>query len=62
MKSVNVLNKINNNKTRHHVVLSDENYNRLKSYGKFGQSFDNLLGDLLSQLDSRGGINNINGK
>jgi hypothetical protein len=42
---INVLNKIKN----HHVVLSETNYYKLKSLGKMGDSFDKVLGELLSK-------------
>jgi predicted CopG family antitoxin len=45
MKNLN--NKNKNSKT-HHIVISEENYSKLKSLGKLGDTFDKVLGDILS--------------
>jgi hypothetical protein len=37
-----------------HIVLSPGNYNRLKSLGRMGDSFDKIVGDLLSQKVGNG--------
>ena len=41
---------MNNNpikKNYPHIVLSPENYQKLKSLGKMGDTFDKIVGDLL---------------
>ena len=47
MKEFNQSNMLNKSKN-HHVVLSETNYYKLKSLGKMGDSFDKVLGELLS--------------
>ena len=32
------------------ITLSKENYDRLKNLGKFGESFDDVLGRVLGQV------------
>ena len=59
MKEFNQSNMLNESKN-HHVVLSETNYYKLKSLGKMGDSFDKVLGELLSinqmlESDSRVG-------
>jgi hypothetical protein len=41
-------NNLNQNKN-HHVVISETNYYKLKSLGKMGDTFDKVLGDVLSK-------------
>ena len=57
MKFNNKINKVNENKN-YHAVLSETNYYKLKSLGKMGDTFDKVLGELLSKnqiLNSRVG-------
>jgi predicted CopG family antitoxin len=44
------LNKNKSSKT-HHIVISEENYSKLKSLGKLGDTFDKVLGDILSSTN-----------
>ena len=39
-----------------HIVISPGNYNKLKSLGRMGDSFDSIVGFLLEHY-SKGGIN-----
>ena len=48
MKYNNQINRINETKNCH-IVISKINYNKLKSLGKMGDSFDKVLGELLSK-------------
>ena len=48
MKRFNQSNILKKNKN-HHVILSETNYYKLKSLGKMGDSFDKVLGELLSK-------------
>lgn len=34
-----------------HIALAPETYNKLKSMGKMGDTFDKIVGDLLSQRE-----------
>jgi hypothetical protein len=45
LKQINRLDK----KRYPHIVISPENYYKLKSLGKMGDTFDKIVGDLLSQ-------------
>lgn len=58
MKLNNQINKVNKDK-KHHLVLSETNYYKLKSMGKMGDSFDKVLGEILKnqklESDSRVG-------
>ena len=49
-------NKLDKNKYPH-IALSPDTYFRLKSRGRMGDTFDKLVGDLLSQIE-KGVINN----
>ena len=41
---------LNNKKSSktYHIVISEENYIKLKNLGKLGDTFDKVLGDILS--------------
>jgi predicted CopG family antitoxin len=39
----------NKNKNERHIVVSEINYNQLKSMGQMGDSFDKVLSNLLSK-------------
>ena len=41
-------NRLNKNKN-YHIVISEENYRKLKNLGKFGDTFDKVLGEVLSK-------------
>ena len=43
---MNKINNLNKNKS-HHIVISEENYSKLKSLGKFGDTFNNILSRIL---------------
>jgi hypothetical protein len=45
LKQINRLDK----KRYPHIVISPENYLKLKSLGRMGDTFDKIVGDLLSQ-------------
>lgn len=44
---MNQLNELHKPKT---IVLSEENYEKLKKLGTFGESFDDVLGRVLEQV------------
>ena len=39
---------------RKNINLNEETYDRLKTYGKFGESFDDLLNRLMDNMDGKG--------
>ena len=45
---MNKINNLNKNKS-HHIVISEENYSKLKSLGRLGDTFDKVLGEVLSK-------------
>lgn len=45
MENLNRIKRIKNK----HVVISDTNYYKLKSMGRMGDTFDKVLGNLLSK-------------
>ena len=49
MKNFNTINNSSNKKSRHHIVISEENYSKLRSLGRIGDTFDKVLGELLSK-------------
>ena len=61
MSNLKQINREEDKKKYPHIVLSPDTYNRLKSRGRMGDTFEKLVSDLLKQ-SSEGGINNINGK
>ncbi len=38
---------------RKNVNISEETYGRLKTFGKFGESFDDLLNRLMDNMESK---------
>lgn len=34
-----------------HIVVSQENYNKLKTHGKFNQSFNDIITEVLRSLE-----------
>lgn len=44
---MNQLHELHKPKT---IVLSEQNYQKLKSFGKMGESFDEVLGRVLEQV------------
>jgi hypothetical protein len=59
MEYNNQINRINETKN-YHIIISKTNYYKLKSLGKMGDTFDKVLGELLSknqmlEADSRVG-------
>ena len=58
MKNFNTTNNnlSKDNNRRHHIVISEVNYNKLKSLGKFGESFDKVLGEVLSKTNQQNKI------
>lgn len=62
MQSIKQINRSSKNKYTH-IVISPENYYKLKSLGKMGDTFDKIVGELLSKnqeiissRDSIGGL------
>jgi hypothetical protein len=49
MKNFNSVNRLNQKNKTYHVVISEVNYRKLKSLGKMGDTFDKVLGELLSK-------------
>jgi predicted CopG family antitoxin len=38
---------------RKNVNIAEDTYDRLKTFGKFGESFDDLLNRLMDNMDSK---------
>lgn len=49
MEHIKTINNLNQKNKTYHVVISEENYQKLKSLGKMGDTFDKVLGELLSK-------------
>ena len=48
MENLNQINRLTK-KNRYHVVISKANYYKLKNLGKMGDTFDEVLGKILSK-------------